>query len=267
MRTALALAAAFVMLFPVYWLIATSLKSRQEAFAIPPSLWPQTVVLQPYLQNLGDPALWGYIGNSLQLGVLVVVLSVGLGAPAAYSLARLPIRGKGAATLVLLLLQVFPAVMLATPLFTVFSAWGLTNSLVAVALASATRTLPFSILVLRPFFAALPRELEDAAYVDGASRLSAFTRIILPSSTPALATVASLAFLAGWGEFLFALTLISDDAKRPLALGLYSFMSEYNTKWNDLMAVSVIAAIPGVIVFLFAQRYLVSGLTVGSTVE
>jgi multiple sugar transport system permease protein len=141
---------------------------------------------------------------------------------------------------------------------------GLMNSLLAVILAVTTRTLPFAVLVLRPFFLSLPRDLEDAAFIDGCGLWSAFYRIILPLSRPGLLTVATLTFLMGWSDFLFPLAFISDDTKRPLTLGLYKFISEYGTRWNDLMAVSTVAALPIILVFIFAQRYVTSGLVTGA---
>jgi len=194
-------------------------------------------------------------------------LTLVLAAPVAYALARLPIRGKNAFLLALLVVQMFPSIMLALPLFVMFTRIGLVNSLLAVILAITTRTLPFAALILRPFFLSLPRELEDAAFIDGCTLWSAFYRIILPLSRPGLLTVAALTFLMGWSDFLFPLTLISDDTKRPLTLGLYKFISEYGTRWNDLMAVSVVAALPIVLVFIFAQRYITSGLVAGAVKE
>jgi multiple sugar transport system permease protein len=193
-----------------------------------------------------------------------VLLSVALGAPAAYALARLPLRGKSLFLLGLLILQMFPSIMLAVPLYVMFARMGLVNSLFAVSLAVTSRTLPFAILVLRPFFLDLPRDLEEAAAIDGCTPWRTFVRILLPLSVPGLATVAALNFLSGWSDFLFSLTLLTDDTKRPISMGLYRFISQYGIQWNDLMAVSVVAAIPAVAVFFFAQRYLIAGLAVGA---
>lgn len=262
----LGIAAAWCMVFPVYWLVITSLKPASETFATPPTFWPHTLDLSSYTSNILHNATLGvYILNSLQLAVEVVVWTLLLSIPAAYALARLPIKGKQVATLVLLVLQMFPSIMLATPLFIVFTRLGLIDSLFAVSIAVSTRTISFTILVLRPFFLGLPPDLEEAAAVDGASRLGTLVRIILPISMPAVVTVSALNFLSGWGEFLFSLTLISSDTRRPLALGLYSYIGQYFTRWNDLMAVSVVASLPALVVLIAAQRYLVSGLLVGST--
>jgi multiple sugar transport system permease protein len=207
------------------------------------------------------------MANSLYIALGTMVLTLVLAAPIAYALARLPIRGKNVFLLVFLIAQMFPSIMLALPLFVMFTRIGLVNSQPAVILAVTTRTLPFAALILRPFFLTLPRELEDAAFIDGCNLWSAFYRIILPLSRPGMLTVAALTFLMGWSDFLFPLTLISDDSKRPLTLGLYKFISEYGSRWNDLMAVSTVAAIPIILVFIFSQKYITSGLVAGAVKE
>jgi multiple sugar transport system permease protein len=262
--TMLALLATACMFFPIYWLVVTSLKPTNELFRKPPTFWPLHVDWSAYIANVvQNQDLFHYIWNSAQLGGETVLLSLVLGAPAAYALARLPLRGKNFLVLGVLMLQMFPGIMLAVPLYVMFSHIGLVNSLLAVSLAVTTRTLPFAILMLRPFFVELPRDLEEAAAIDGCSSWGTFFKIFLPLSLPGLATVAAFNFLSGWSDFLFSLTLLTDDTRRPISMGLYRFISQYGVQWNDLMAVSVVAAIPAVLVFFFAQRYLIAGLTVG----
>lgn len=257
-----------ILIFPLYWVVVSSLKGTVELFSSPPTLFPQQIDWTPYIANfVQNQDIWHYIGNSVQIALGTMLLSLVLGAPIAYALARLPVQGKNAFLLALLVVQMFPSIMLALPLFVMFSRIGLVNSLPAVILAVTTRTLPFAALILRPFFLSLPRELEDAAAIDGCTLWGTFYRIILPLSRPGLVTVAVLTFLMGWSDFLFPLSLISDDTKRPLTLGLYKFISEYGTRWNDLMAVSVVSALPVILVFIFAQRYITSGLVAGAVKE
>ncbi|GCE22416.1 carbohydrate ABC transporter permease [Dictyobacter kobayashii] len=266
--TGVGLLATALMVFPLYWVVVTSLKNTTEIFHTPPTFVPVHIDWTSYLDNFvrnGD--VWRYMGNSLQIALGTMLLSLLLAAPIAYGLARLPIKGRNIILFTLLVLQMFPSIMLAVPLFVMFSRIGLVNSIIGVILAITTRTLPFAALVLRPYFLSLPRDLEDAAFIDGCSHWGAFARIILPLSRPGLLTVAALTFLMGWSDFLFPLSLITDDTKRPLTLGIYKFISEYGVRWNDLMAVSVVAAIPILIVFLFAQRYITSGLIVGAVRE
>jgi multiple sugar transport system permease protein len=263
--TALGIFCTTLLLFPLYWVVVSSLKNTVELFRTPPTLFPQQVDWSPYITNfVQNQDIWHYMGNSAQIAVGTMLLSLALAAPMAYGLARLPVRGKNVFLLGLLVVQMFPGIMLALPLFVIFTHLGLMNTLPAVILAVTTRTLPFAVLVLRPYFLTLPRELEDAAFIDGCTLWSAFYRIILPLSRPGMLTVAALTFLMGWSDFLFPLALISDDSKRPLTMGIYKFISEYGVRWNDLMAVSVVAAIPIILVFIFAQRYITSGLVAGA---
>lgn len=261
----LALLATSLMFFPFYWLVVTSLKPPGELFRRPPTLWPLHVDWSAYVVNLvQNQNFLHYIGNSAQLGLGTALLSLLLGTPAAYALARLPLRGKRLFVLGLLVLQMFPGIMLALPLYVLFARFGLVNSLSGVVLAITSRTLPFAILVLRPFFVELPQDLEQAAAIDGCTPWGSFFRIIIPLSLPSLATVAAFNFLSGWSDFIFSLTLLTDDSKRPISMGLYNFISQYGVQWNSLMAVSAVAAIPAVAVFFLAQRYLVAGLALGS---
>ncbi|HEU5378572.1 MAG TPA: carbohydrate ABC transporter permease [Ktedonobacteraceae bacterium] len=267
-RMAVSFFVLLVMLFPVYWIFATSLKSNAELAQTIPTLFPihpDWQVYQTYVFH--DPDLVHYLWNSLQIGTGTLALSMLLGVPLAYALARLPIKGKRGILLFLLVMQMFPSIMLATPLFIFFVHLHLINNLLAVILATTTRTLPFGVLVLRPFFLTLPPQLEEAAAVDGANLWVAFVRIILPPARAGVVTVGALTFLLGWSEFLFSLILLTDDSKRPLTLGLYKYITNYGTNWNGLMAVAVVAAVPVLLVFIFAQRYITSGLTAGSVNE
>ncbi len=266
--TALGLFCTVIMIFPLYWVIVSSLKNTAELFRTPPTLFPLQIDWTPYITNfVQNQDMLHYMANSLYIALGTTILTLVLAAPIAYALARLPIRGKNIFLLAFLIAQMFPSIMLALPLFVMFTRIGLVNSQPAVILAVTTRTLPFAALILRPFFLTLPRELEDAAFIDGCNLWSAFYRIILPLSRPGMLTVAALTFLMGWSDFLFPLTLISDDSKRPLTLGLYKFISEYGSRWNDLMAVSTVAAIPIILVFIFAQKYITSGLVAGAVKE
>jgi multiple sugar transport system permease protein len=263
--TALGLFCTAVMLFPLYWVVVSSLKNTVELFRTPPTLFPQQIDWSPYIINfVQNQDIWHYMWNSAQIATGTMLLSLALAAQMAYGLARLPVRGKNVFLLGFLVVQMFPSIMLALPLFVIFTHLGLMNTLTAVILAVTTRTLPFATLILRPYFLSLPRELEQAAFIDGCTLWSAFYRIILPLSRSGMLTVAALTFLMGWSDFLFPLALISDDSKRPLTMGIYKFINEYGVRWNDLMAVSVAAAIPIILVFIFSQKYITSGLSAGA---
>jgi multiple sugar transport system permease protein len=186
---------------------------------------------------------------------------------AAYVLARRHVRGVSLALLLLLVTQLLPGIAVATPLFVIFRRLDLLNSYLGIILADATLTVPFAILVLRPFFLRVPRDLESAALVDGCRPLGAFIRVVLPISRPGVVTVAALAFLLSWGEFLFALSLTTTNDIEPLTVALATFSSSTGTPWNQVMAVATVVAVPIVAAFVVLQRYIVGGLTIGSVKE
>lgn len=252
-------------LFPIYWMICTSLKPMSDLFAYPPQFYPHHLSTEAYIDNfLENQSMFRYIGNSFIVATGTVLLTLLLAAPTAYALVRLRIKGKGALMILLLSTQMLPNIMLAMPLFILFSKINLINSYIALIIANTTHALPFAILVLRPYFLAIPTTLDEAAMIDGCNKISAFLRVILPLVKHGLLTVGTFAFLWGWGDFLFALTLTSDETIRPLTMGLYKFIGEYGTEWNSLMAVATIATLPIILAFVFLQKFIVGGLTAGA---
>jgi multiple sugar transport system permease protein len=263
--TLIAVASTALFLFPIYWMFITSIKPRNELFSNPPTLYPLNPTFHAYKENfLNDLQIIGYIGNSVIIATGTLLLTLLLAAPFAYALARVNIKGKGILLIFLLSTQMLPNIMLAMPLFIMFSKYGLINSFTALIIANTTYALPFAILVLRPYFLSIPSGLEEAAAIDGCNKLRTFWKIILPLVRPGLLTVGAFCFLFGWGDLLFALILTSDPSLRPLTLGLYNFIGEYGTNWNSLMAVAAIATIPIIVIFITLQKYIVGGLTSGS---
>jgi multiple sugar transport system permease protein len=255
-------------LFPVYWMVATSLKTSGAIFASPPQIVPSPPVFTAYsVAVINNPATLRAIVNSMILSLGTMALTLVLAAPAAYALARLQLRGAALITLLLLITQLLPAIVIATPLFVLFSRIQLLNSYPALILANTTFTLPFAVIVLRPFFLTVPAELEAAAKIDGCSQWGAFWRVVLPLVQPGLVTVAAFAFLMSWGEFLFALALNTNEDVQPVTVALNKFMGQYGTQWEKLMAVATTIAIPIVAIFASLQRYIVSGLVAGSVKE
>jgi len=255
-------------LFPVYWMFATSLKTNAGVYASPPQIFPWPPRFDSYYEAvINNPLTLRSIFNSAVVGAGVMFLTLLLAAPAAYGLARLQLRLAPLIMLMLLITQLLPAIVIATPLFVAFSRINLLNSYLALILADTTFALPFAVIVLRPFFLTVPRELEAAAKIDGCNQFEAFWRVILPLVRPGLITVAVFAFLMGWGEFLFAMTLSTNESVQPATAALNKFIGQYGTEWNNLMAVASTVALPIVIVFASLQRYIVSGLTAGSVKE
>jgi len=262
---AVAILSTLLFLFPIYWMVITSIKPMNELFASPPNFFPLEPTFDAYIDNIiKNQSMLGYIANSFVISFGTLILSLILAAPVAYALARLDIKGKSLILIILLTTQMLPSIMLAMPLFIFFSKMGLINSFTALIIANTTHALPFAILVLRPYFLSVPSGLEDAAAIDGCNKFSVFLRIILPLVKPGLLTVGAFCFLFGWGDFLFALTLTTENSIRPLTLGLYKFIGEYGIEWNNLMAVATIAAIPIIVIFVTLQKYIVSGVTSGA---
>ena len=255
-------------LFPVYWMIATSLKTSGAIFATPPQLVPSPLVFSAYVDAvINNPLTIRAIINSAIIGIGTMILTLLLATPAAYALARLKLRGGALMTLLLLITQLLPAIVIATPLFVLFSRIGLLNSYPALILADTTITLPFAVIIMRPFFLTVPSELEAAAKIDGCNQFSAFWRVVLPLVRPGLITVAVFAFLFSWGEFLFALSLNTSENVQPVTVALNKFIGQYGVQWNKLMAVATTIALPIILIFASLQRYIVGGLVAGSVKE
>jgi multiple sugar transport system permease protein len=255
-----------VYLFPIYWMVTGSIKRQDDLFASPPQLVPIHPQLHTWSQEIfHKPEVVEYIRNTFVVATGTMVLALLLAAPAAYALATLPMRGKSVIMLFCLSSLMLPAIMLATPLFVVFTRIHLTNSLLGLILADTTLALPYAIVLLRPTFASIPKDLADAAQIDGSSSVGAFVRIVLPLARPGLATVGVLSFLWGWGDLVFALTLTSDESKRVVTTGLANFFGAFATDWAGAMAFCSLAMLPPLVVFILAQRQVIAGLTTGGT--
>jgi multiple sugar transport system permease protein len=264
-----------IYLFPVYWMVITSIKSMSAIFAYPPQFFPSAPTLDAYREAVFEnDIVRTAIRNSAIIAVGTMLLTLVLAAPAAYALARLRLPGGVVVLLLLLIAQLLPAIVIATPLFVLFSqlessfpALNLISSYQGLIIADTTATLPFAVIVLRPFFLAIPRELEAAAMVDGDTRFGAFRRIVLPLVRPGLVTVAVFSFLMAWGEFVFALSLNNDQNRQPITVAMNAFIGQYGTEWNNIMAVATTVAVPIIVVFAALQRFIVSGITAGATKE
>ncbi|WOQ70150.1 carbohydrate ABC transporter permease [Microbacterium limosum] len=258
--------ASAILVIPIYWLLVTSIRQPAELQSAT-TLWPTEPNFEGYASVLGDAAFGQNLINSLIYGAGAAAMAILLGAGLAYALARSEARWTRWVLFGMLVLQTFPGIMLAIPLFVMFSQLQLIDSRWAVVIALATKTVPFTALMLRPYFQAIPVEVEHAAWLDGATRLQTLVRVVLPLTLPGLVTVSAFNFVAGWGDLLFSITLLTDPALQPISVGLYRYIGQYAVDWNQLMAASVIASIPAVAVFFFAQRFLVSGTTAGATNE
>jgi len=260
----LLIVATGIMLFPAAWMLTVSVRPNVEVMKIPPHWIPTIFTLEPYLKVLGSARYLRTFANSYFIALVVTAFSLVAGALAAYALARFRFKGQRAVIMFLIITQMFPLVLLCIPYFRVVVKLGLYDTLTALVVVYITFTLPFCILMLRSYFAQIPKEMEEAAMVDGCSRLGAIVRTLLPLSFPALVGAGLYTFLLAWNEFLFAVVLIESWGKRVITIAIYSLLAEFVTEWNTMMAFSVLASAPLVIAFIFLQRYVVQGMTAGA---
>jgi multiple sugar transport system permease protein len=265
---AVSIVMCLVMLTPIVLSVAASLKTTQEAAAVPPTYFPGELSQDNY-QKLWDygSGLPRYLANSVITAALTIAMTLLLTVPAGYGLARFPIPGKEVIFVFLLLALIIPYQALLTPVFLMFSTLGLTNSLFGLAIVHTMIQLPFSLYIMRNAFEAVPRELEEAALVDGASSWQVLRRVFMPNMVPAVITVTLFAFVMSWNEFLGALVMLTRDTSLTLPLVLAatrSVTSLGSTDWGMLQAGVTVAIIPCVLVYLLLQRYYVSGLLTGA---
>jgi trehalose/maltose transport system permease protein len=254
----------FYTVFPFYWAIVSSLKSGSELFKV--DFWPPQPAWDNYVAVFREQPFGRNILNSVFVAVSTVALSLGLAVAAAYALGRIQFRGRTTLLFVVLGVSMFPQIAVLSGMFELIRAMGLYNNLLALTLSYMIFTLPFTVWVLTTFMRELPKELEEAAIVDGAKPFTIVTKVFMPLMGPALATTGLLAFIAAWNEFLFALTftLSSEQRTVPVAIALISGASSYELPWGNIMAASVIVTVPLIVLVLIFQRAIVSGLTAGA---
>lgn len=262
--------AAFIALFPGLWILSTSFKTRADVFTTEIHLIPPHFTWENYryLFTTQNGIFFRWLVNSIVVALLTMVVGVSISAGAAYALSRFNFPGKTPLKYSFLIVQMFPGAIVIVPLFMILQRLGLLNKYPGLVLSYLTFVLPFSVWMLKGFFDTIPRDLEEAALVDGASTFDAFRRILLPLSLPGLAVTAFFAFASAWNEFMFALTFMSSQDMYTLPVGLKALaVYQWSTDWHYMAAGAVIIALPVTLFFFRAQRYLVSGLTVGGIVE
>lgn len=255
-----------VLLFPVFWIIVTSLKTEQEIFRVPPTIFPEQLNLKSYAAQVetGDFNMFQSFFNSFIISICAMIISVVLAVPASYGIAKYRFKGRKVMLLGFLVTQMLPVAVLLTPMFILFKGMHVYNTPVAAILADATIGIPFSILILKNYFASIPKELEEAAYIDGCNRFTAFIRILIPVAKPGVVVCAIFSFLYAWGDLAYGMTFILDQQKRPITAGIFNFMGQYGTKWSYLTAFAVVTIIPVALIFIFMQKYIISGMTSGA---
>ncbi|MDR1267589.1 MAG: carbohydrate ABC transporter permease [Holosporales bacterium] len=251
-------------LFPFYWAMVSSLKSGTEIFAT--DLWPKALTFQNYGTILQDASFGRSFLNSTLVALSTVGMALLLSITASFALARIPFRGRKRILLAILSVTMFPQVAVLSGMFELVRFFGLYNHCSALILSYMTITVPFTAWTLTNFMREIPKELEEAAIIDGASYLTILVKIFLPILSPALVTTGLLAFIAAWNEFLFALTFTLTNQARtvPVAISLLSGASQHELPWGNIMAASVLVTLPLVVLVVIFQRRIISGLTVGA---
>lgn len=254
-----------VFIFPLYWMIVTALKTQVEIFSIPTPLWPENLTFEAFAKQLsasGD-TLRGF-KNSLIISCGATAIATVLAIPAAYGLARFRFGARKGLVLFFLITQMLPSTLVLTSLYIMFSKMRLLNTYWAPILADATLGIPFSIIILRTYFVSNPKELDEAAKIDGCGHVSAFTKIMLPIAKPGIVVAAVFSFVYAWGDLIYGITFITNPNMRPITSSIYNYVQQYQTLWNSTMAFGIIAISPVVLIFIFMQKYIVSGLTNGA---
>lgn len=255
----------FFVLAPFYWIIITAFKTElQQTTQQGNVFWPNPWTTAQFGKLVTDHPFWIWFRNTVAVALATTVLSVALAALSGYALSRLKFRGAQTLSVLVLLTYLLPSALLFIPLYQILSQLHLINSLWSLIVTYPTFALPYASWILMGYFRSIPEDLEDAAMIDGATRFQAFYKITLPLAKPALLAVALFTFTNAWNEFLFAFVFLSNERLKTLPVGLQSLILGDVIPWGQLMAASIIMAVPVVIIYGYAQRFLVEGLTAGS---
>lgn len=249
---------------PYLQMILTALKPKEEITAIPSTYLPKNWAFENFIGVWTEIPLASYLKSSFIIALCTTLIVIVVAIPAAYYVARNNFKGKKAFLLLVLVTQMFAPTALVVGIFREIVAIGLVDTYLALILVYSAFNLAFSIWILSSFFASIPKEVEEAAWIDGCSRVTTLRRIVLPLSLPGIVTAFIFTFIAAWNEFVIALTLTSTPEREPLTVGLTSLIGQYEVQWNFLFAGSLIAIVPVVILFAMIEKWLVGGLTAGS---
>ncbi|GIK86167.1 MAG: ABC transporter permease [Betaproteobacteria bacterium] len=251
-------------LFPIYWLVNSSLKPAAELFTFPPKYWPDAPTLANYGKALFGTRLGALYLNSIAVATLTCVGLFALIVFAGYAMARFRFRGRTIVLLLFLLGQVLPHVVMLIPAFTLLKSAGLLDTRAALVLVYIVILLPFSVMTMRGFYQSIPPDLEEAAMIDGCSRIGALFRVVLPAAMPGLVATTIYGFINAWNELIFAVILIASPKLQTLPVGLMSMSDEMRTEYGLMLATAVLALIPSLALFAYIQRYMTSGLAAGA---
>jgi multiple sugar transport system permease protein len=255
------------LLFPFFVMISTMLRSGEEVYATPPYWIPKHIILTNFVKVWAEYDLLVYFKSSLIIALGATVLNTLLTIPAAYAVARLRFVGRGFVLYLFLVIQMFSPVIVVISLFKIMAGLGLLDTYASLIMANAVFTIAFTIWMMNGYFRSIPIEIEEAAMIDGCSRVQTITRVMIPIAVPGLVTAMIYTFIFAWNEFLFGLTFIQSQPKMPLVLGLYNFVGRWTTQWEFLTTAAFLAIIPVLVLFYIIEKRLVAGLAGGAVKE
>ncbi|MDT4762717.1 carbohydrate ABC transporter permease [Sphaerochaeta sp. PS] len=258
------LVGCLMVLVPVLWMVITSLKSVPETFEIPPSLIPHAPSLAAYRTVLKDYSFGVFFKNSVIIVVASTFLTLFVATFAGFGVSRFEFKGKAGFLGFVLVTQMFPSVIMLIPYFRILKTYQLINTHLGLVLVYMSFQVPLCTWLMHSYFETIPKDLDDAASIDGLGKFRTFSRIILPLSLPGLASTAIYAFINSWNEFQFALVLTTTDLMKTVPIGIGQMIEDTKINWNEMMAASLLGSIPLIIIFLFFQKYFFAGLTAGS---
>lgn len=258
------LAGAFFAGFPVLWMLSNSFKLNTEIFASPPSFITDSFSFDAYARIFSDPTKIRFFVNSYIVSISVTLLTLFVAMMAAYAFSRYEFKFKKPISVIIISVQAVPPITLLIPYFGLVVALRLYNTYTGLILTYMVFTLPYAIIMMTGYFNTLPTDLDEAAKVDGAGPLTTLWRILVPISTPGIVSVGIYTFMIAWNEYLFALTLTRTEDMRTVPIGIQLLMGQHSFEWNEMMAMSILGAIPVLVLFLFFQKYFMSGMTAGS---
>lgn len=261
-KTALGIVFTALMLFPVYWMFNVSLTKTNDLRSDPPQWFPWDPTFDGYA-NVFDQQLPS-MGTSLLIGCGCIALTLLISAPAGYALSLLHLRGRNTLNFLLLVAQMIPAVVMAMGFYAIYVRLDMLNTVWGLIVADSTVAVPFGVLLFTAFMSGIPRELIQAAEIDGAGVWRTFRSVVLPISRNSVLTVSLFAFLWAWSDFIFASTLDRNGDMIPITLGIYKYIGNNTTEWNSIMATAVVASVPAAILLVVAQRYVAAGVTAGA---
>jgi len=251
-------------LFPLYWLVKIALTPERVIFTEGTQLWPSAVTLENFRTVLFHSDFLAFFSNSLMVSLGTAAATTLIAAASGYAFSRFRFPGKRLIIAVMLVTQMFPLLMIIAPIYKIVAAIGLLNSLTSLIIVYTAFNIPFATFLMQSFFDAIPKDLEEAAMMDGCTRFQALRKVIVPLTLPGLGATLGFVFTAAWSELLFALMLINSNDRMTFPVGLLTFVSKFSVDWGQMMAAGVLALVPSCLFFIFIQRYLVQGLTTGA---